>query len=979
MYTLGGGGDAERGWGRLDESWRAIEELRAYGAEPTWFGLGDRDLGTHLHRTGLLAAGVPLSEVTARLCARWWARPRPAAAADDRRPGRDARGRSPTPMRPAAAGRCTSRSTGCGCTPGPRRSAITQVGIEDAARRPGSRRRSRRADLVLVGPSNPVVSIGPILGVPGSATAVRATPAPVVGFSGILRGAPVLGMAHRLLPTIGVAVDAAAVGRHYGARVGRRRARRLGGRRGRRRVGGRARGRRAAGPRRRPGHEQPGGDGGVRPPRGRRRSARERRPAPRRAARRGAGRDRRGGARATTWSRRSWPRSTPTPRPPARRRRPRRDVQGREQGRGPRRAGRPSARPPSGRPPCTRWPAADRPGSCAPAPAWCWRPPGWTTPTSSPGRCCCCPSTPTPAPPRCGPASAERTGLGRRRGLRHPRAGLAHGPDRHGDRRGGRPGRRGLRRAARPVRQRPAGDRRGAGRRARLGGRPGQDQAGRAARRPGPRAGPPRRRRGRHRPRPGPPGRRRTCSATAARRPSWRRCWPRSASPTATRRCSTCRGRARRRAARGPGAPALEPAAAALVERLLAGDRPKRGWAVDRPGGRPSGTGPRTAPRLPSAASRCRAAPVPGPALARPAARSPAAPRSTPRDPRPDAEALGGPYGRPGRRPPGRRCRGSGPGGPAATGATGWPRSRRRARASSGAARSCCCRLRGGRRGPARLPRLPRRQGLQGPRRRPRRDRRPAWATPAATRSRRTRDRQPGARRRGHQGRLRAVAARLGQALPLPGGLHQALLLHRRPARDRDPGPQPRARLHRRLVPRRRARDRDRPRCARPRGPSAARPTTRRRSSSPRRTRARTAPSRTARTSSSPAGPPTRTTPPTRRKQKGVRQTCTKRQRPGHLGLHGQVPGRELARAERRVTSVYRFAPTRPERCRKDHRRPVRRRLDDRSVRRGRSTLLERQASRRRPTREEGVGPEHRARPSGAETEVTRRRCRAGR
>ena len=73
MYTLGGGGDTERGWGRVDESWRAVEELRAYGAEPTWFGLGDRDLGTHLVRTGMLAAGVPLSEVTARLCARWWA------------------------------------------------------------------------------------------------------------------------------------------------------------------------------------------------------------------------------------------------------------------------------------------------------------------------------------------------------------------------------------------------------------------------------------------------------------------------------------------------------------------------------------------------------------------------------------------------------------------------------------------------------------------------------------------------------------------------------------------------------------------------------------------------------------------------------------------------------------------------------------------------------------------------------------------
>ncbi len=75
------------------------------------------------------------------------------------------------------------------------------------------------ADLVLVAPSNPVVSIGPILEVPGIRAALVGTAAPVIGFAGILGGAPVLGMAHRLLPAIGVAVDAAAVGRHYGSRA----------------------------------------------------------------------------------------------------------------------------------------------------------------------------------------------------------------------------------------------------------------------------------------------------------------------------------------------------------------------------------------------------------------------------------------------------------------------------------------------------------------------------------------------------------------------------------------------------------------------------------------------------------------------------------------------------------------------------------------------------------------------------------------
>ena len=71
MYTLGGGIDAGRGWGRTDETWHAKEELAAYGVEPTWFGLGDRDLGTHLVRTEMLDAGYPLSAVTQALCRRW--------------------------------------------------------------------------------------------------------------------------------------------------------------------------------------------------------------------------------------------------------------------------------------------------------------------------------------------------------------------------------------------------------------------------------------------------------------------------------------------------------------------------------------------------------------------------------------------------------------------------------------------------------------------------------------------------------------------------------------------------------------------------------------------------------------------------------------------------------------------------------------------------------------------------------------------
>src|SRR5688500_18463279 len=71
MYTLGDGIDVERGWGRRDETWSARTELEAYGVEPTWFGLGDRDIATHLVRTQMLEAGYPLSQVTEALCRRW--------------------------------------------------------------------------------------------------------------------------------------------------------------------------------------------------------------------------------------------------------------------------------------------------------------------------------------------------------------------------------------------------------------------------------------------------------------------------------------------------------------------------------------------------------------------------------------------------------------------------------------------------------------------------------------------------------------------------------------------------------------------------------------------------------------------------------------------------------------------------------------------------------------------------------------------
>jgi len=218
-YTLGGGIDAERGWGRAAETWRVKDELAAYGVEPTWFGLGDLDLGTHLARTQLLAAGLPLSEVTRRITGRWLAHD-PALRL---LPMSDDVVETEVAIADPAAGDGRRwlhfQEYWVRLRAEPDALAIRRLGIEATRPAVGVVEAIESADLVLVAPSNPVVSIGPILEVPGIRAAITTTSAPVIGFAGILGGAPVLGMAHRLLPAIGVAVDAAAVGRHYGSRT----------------------------------------------------------------------------------------------------------------------------------------------------------------------------------------------------------------------------------------------------------------------------------------------------------------------------------------------------------------------------------------------------------------------------------------------------------------------------------------------------------------------------------------------------------------------------------------------------------------------------------------------------------------------------------------------------------------------------------------------------------------------------------------
>ncbi len=216
MYTLGGGIDPERGWGHRDETWHAREELAAYGVQPDWFGLGDRDLATHLVRSQMLRAGYPLGQVTEALCHRW----APGAA-----------------LLPASDDRCETHVVVTDPDTDEKKAIHFQewwvryrakvqthsfafVGSETATAAPGVVEAITDADVVMLAPSNPVVSIGAILAIGGIRSALRSTSAPVIGYSPIVSGKPLRGMADECLSVIRVESSSEAVGRHYGARSG---------------------------------------------------------------------------------------------------------------------------------------------------------------------------------------------------------------------------------------------------------------------------------------------------------------------------------------------------------------------------------------------------------------------------------------------------------------------------------------------------------------------------------------------------------------------------------------------------------------------------------------------------------------------------------------------------------------------------------------------------------------------------------------
>ncbi|MEE1929320.1 2-phospho-L-lactate transferase [Streptomyces sp. TRM 70351] len=211
MYTLGGGIHEEQGWGRAGETFAVKEELAAYGVGPEWFGLGDRDVATHIVRTQMLGAGYPLSAVTEALCERWQPGVRLLPMTDDRvethvvidtGEGRKAVHFQEYWVRLRAAVEAH---------------AVVPVGADQAAPAPGVLEAVAAADVVLFPPSNPVVSVGTILAVPGVREAIADAGVPVVGLSPVIGGAPVRGMADKMLAAIGVETSAAAVARHYGS------------------------------------------------------------------------------------------------------------------------------------------------------------------------------------------------------------------------------------------------------------------------------------------------------------------------------------------------------------------------------------------------------------------------------------------------------------------------------------------------------------------------------------------------------------------------------------------------------------------------------------------------------------------------------------------------------------------------------------------------------------------------------------------
>ncbi|MGZ4130304.1 MAG: 2-phospho-L-lactate transferase [Actinomycetota bacterium] len=213
-YWLADQMDRERGWGRRNETFRATEELARFDAEAAWFGLGDLDLATHLFRTRQLAAGAALSDVTTRIARRFGVRARLLPMTDERVTTRIVVDQAGAERDLHFQEYWVRRGA---------RDRILRIvfdGVDDARPAPGVLEAIDAADAVVLCPSNPVVSIGPVLAVPGMREAVANKRPAVVGVSPIVAGAPLGGMADKLMPAAGLEVSALGAAEAHRAVLG---------------------------------------------------------------------------------------------------------------------------------------------------------------------------------------------------------------------------------------------------------------------------------------------------------------------------------------------------------------------------------------------------------------------------------------------------------------------------------------------------------------------------------------------------------------------------------------------------------------------------------------------------------------------------------------------------------------------------------------------------------------------------------------
>lgn len=203
-YTLAGIANPATGWGRVDESWQAFETIGELGG-PTWFRLGDRDLGLHLERTRRLRSGQSLAQVTHHFCQVWGIGARILPMSNDKVPTWVYTDEGELPFQEYFVHRQCH----------PRVSGFLFRDVEQANPTPGVIEALKESDLVVICPSNPWVSVGPILALPGVKQAVKTSGCPVVAVSPIIGGQAVKGPAAKMYLELGIEPSALSVARHY--------------------------------------------------------------------------------------------------------------------------------------------------------------------------------------------------------------------------------------------------------------------------------------------------------------------------------------------------------------------------------------------------------------------------------------------------------------------------------------------------------------------------------------------------------------------------------------------------------------------------------------------------------------------------------------------------------------------------------------------------------------------------------------------